>query len=547
LLVETLAEAGVDAVFGVPGGAISPISDALLSRPDVRVITTRHEAAAMFAAAGYARMSGKPVAVVVTSGPGVLNALTGLASAHYDDLPIIVLAGEVPRARFGRNALQEGSAYQLDIVHVARSMTKLSVELNNAEAAPSLLKRAVATALTGRRGPVLLTVPVDVANARASRSWVALQPRVEFELDRAAVTHMALLLAQARHPVIFAGSGTRGDDGPALLRALAERLQAPVMTTPKAKGVFPENHPLSLGVFGFGGHLSTTEYLKSGVDVVLAVGTSLGEAATGGWSPLLSPTQSFLQIDVEAQHLGRSYPVDVALVAPASRALAALLTELHGPRPSLRRFGVVRHEDGEQLKNGPSGRIAPQRALWELQQIMPATTLYSLDIGEHMLFGIHHLRVNHPNTFFLSLGLGSMGSGIGAALGMKLACPERPVVAVCGDGCFLMGMSDLTTAARERLPFVTAVLNDERYGMVELGHEALYGRTPSFDVGPMSIPSLAQGVGAHAFIIQRADEILRLDLPNLLRRGPVVLDVRIDRSVKMKSNARVDFLKTAQT
>jgi acetolactate synthase-1/2/3 large subunit len=543
LLVEVLAEAGVDAVFGVPGGAISPISDALLGRDDIRVITTRHEAAAMFAAAGYARMTAKPVAVVVTSGPGVLNAITGLASAHYDDLPIIVLAGEVPRGRFGRNALQEGSVYELNIVQLARPMTKLAAELTSPDGAAPTLKRAIATAMTGRRGPVLLTVPVDVANARIERSTVSLAPRLEFDVDEQQVRAIAAALQGARRPVIFAGSGTRGDNGPMLLRALAERLQVPVMTTPKAKGVFPEGHPLSLGVFGFGSHVSTTKYLLGGIDVMLALGTSLSEAATNGWSPLLRPSSCLAQIDIEARQIGRSYHVDLGLVAPIGRALPALLRQLRGPRPSPRRFGIQRHEDGAQLLHGPSGRIAPQRAIWELQQIMPPSTLYSLDIGEHMLFGIHHLRVHHPNSFFLSLGMGSMGSGIGAALGMKLAHPDRPVVSICGDGCFMMGMSDLATAAREGLPFVTAVMNDERYGMVELGNNTVFGRTPDYSVGPMNIPSLAYGVGARPFVIERANELMQLDLISLAAQQPIVLDIRIDRGVRMQSNARVDFLK----
>jgi acetolactate synthase-1/2/3 large subunit len=159
-----------------------------------------------------------------------------------------------------------------------------------------------------------------------------------------------------------------------------------------------------------------------------------------------------------------------------------------------------------------------------------------------MLFGIHHLRINEPNTFFLSLGLGSMGSGIGAALGIKLAAPERPVVAICGDGCFSMGLAELATAARERLPFLTVVLNDERFGMVEIGHEALYGTKPRYSAGPLSVPLLARGAGAQAFVIERPGDLLHLDVSRALRAGPVVLDVHIDRGVRMPHNARNEFL-----
>jgi acetolactate synthase I/II/III large subunit len=174
--------------------------------------------------------------------------------------------------------------------------------------------------------------------------------------------------------------------------------------------------------------------------------------------------------------------------------------------------------------------------------VMPRDTIYSLDIGEHMLFGIHHLRINEPNSFILSLGLGSMGSGIGAGLGIKLARPGRPVVAVCGDGCFMMAVADIATAVSEQAPFAIVVLNDARYGMVEIGNQEVYGRSPPYGAGTLDIPSLARGIGARACVVERAGDLVKLDLVGMLRGGPVVVDVRIDREVRMPKNARFEFL-----
>jgi acetolactate synthase-1/2/3 large subunit len=545
VLASILERAGVEVIFGLPGGAISPMHDALVDHPKIRTITTRQEAGAMFAACGYAQATGKLAVVLVTSGPGVLNAMTGLASALLDGLPVLLIAGEVPRSRFGKNALQEGSSYQLDIVRMAQSVTKLSAELSDPYSAPATLRHAIAIALGGRRGPVLLTLPVDVATTHITPPRISLDPHLELRLDADLVREAAAALRGAERPLLFVGAGTRWDGAPARVRALAERLQLPVMTSPKAKGVLPEDHPLSLGVFGFGAHPSTSDYLQGGIDVLLAVGTSLGEVATGGWSPLLAPTRHLIHVDAEARQIGKCYPTTIGIVGAAEPVLGAMLDEIGPGQVPARRFGIKRHDPAETLRQGPEGLISPQRALWELQRLMPRDTIWTLDIGEHMLFGIHHLEVRDPSQFVLQLGLGSMGSGLGAAMGVKLGHPKRPVVAVCGDGCFSMGLSDIGTAVREKIPFVVAVMNDERFGMVELGHSAIYGRTPSFRSGQASIAGLARSLGAEVHVIEHAGEIERLakDLP--FRNKPVVLDIRIDRFVKMPKNARFDFLSKA--
>ncbi len=545
ILVDMLIDAGVEVIFGLPGGAVAPIEDALLDRPQVRSITTRHEAGAVFAAAGYARATGKLGVVVVTSGPGITNTLTGLASALADGLPVLVIAGEVPRKSYGRGALQETSAYSLDVVHAAKSMTKLAVEIPDANVAPAILSRAIATAMSGTRGPVLVTIPLDVSTAQIRQPMLDVQPKLVFEPAPATVARVATALAGAKRGVLFVGSGARGGDGPRCVRELAERLQVPVMTTPKAKGVFPESHPLSLGVFGWGGHPSASEYLSKGVDVLMAIGTGLGEAATNNWSDLLKATDEFIQLDAEAARIGRSYPVTVGVAGFVDQVLPLVQRQLDGMalRPRVaRQFGVVRKDTGDTVLVGSENKIAPQRALWELQQVLPRNTLYSADMGDHTFIALHHLEIDRPDGFVSMLGLASMQSGIGAAVGMKAARPDQTVVAVCGDGCFAMGIGDVATAAQEELPFIVAVLNDERYGMVEAGHSAIYGRSPAFGTNAMNIAEVARGVGAEAVVIERLGEILDLGLAAMVRRVPVVLDIRIDRSIRL-SRARVDFIK----
>ncbi|MBX3209182.1 MAG: thiamine pyrophosphate-binding protein [Labilithrix sp.] len=546
VLVDILVDAGVEVIFGLPGGPIAPIHDALLDRPEIRTITTRHEAGAVFAAAGYAQTTGKLAVAVVTSGPGILNALTGLASAHCDGLPVLLLCGEVPKDRFGKGACHEGSVYELDIVHMARSITKLAAQAHDPNLAPALMQRAIATALSGRRGAVLLSLPMDVMTAEMRRPMIDVSAHVEFDVDRKTLASVSHALDTAERGVLLVGSGARWGQGPRRVRELAERLQMPVMTTPKAKGVFPENHPLSLGVFGWGGHPSAHEYLGQGIDVLMAIGTSLGESATDNWSRLLSPTKEFIQLDVEAERIGRSYPVTIGLVDTVEQALPKIMARLGTGVREKKSFGVRRHEPGDLLLAGDEGRISPQRALWELQQVLPQGTRYTSDIGAHMFFALHHLEIVEPRGFMTMLGLASMGSGIGSAVGVKVAEPHLPVVSICGDGCFSMGLGDVATAAMEGIPMIVAVMNDERYGMVEIGNNVVYGRSPAFPSGPMSVPRLAEGIGARFAEVDKPGQILEMDLLSLAEHRPLVLDIKIDRSVHL-NKARLEFLKEMAT
>jgi acetolactate synthase-1/2/3 large subunit len=347
------------------------------------------------------------------------------------------------------------------------------------------------------------------------------------------------MLRDARRAVVFAGAGVRWGRGPIALRDLAERAQIPVMTTPKAKGVFPEDHPLSLGVFGMGGHPSATAYLKEGVDVLIAVGNGLGDLATDGWTDLLKPQVALVQVDIEASRLGRSYPIDLGIGAPADLFLEQLTVRLPQASP-LELPGISHYSPPGTVTCGDEGAIAPQRVLWELQQILPTDTIFSCDSGEHFVFATHYLRTNSADAHIAMTGLGSMGSSIPAAIGAKLARPHRMSAAICGDGCFAMNAFEISTAVAAGLPILVVVMNDGRLGMVEIGHRAVYGRAPAYPTNPLDVQAVALGLGAQSYLIQRPNEILTLGLPERLRAGPVVLDVHIDRTIRMPKRDRFD-------
>lgn len=533
-LVDILIAQGVETVFGLPGGPISPLMDALIDWPEVRVINTRSEGAAMFAAAGYAHASGKLGVAMVTTGPGVLNAMTGLTSAFCDGLPVLLLAGEVARRNFGRGALQDGSAYGLHIVEMLRNVTKYAAEVSDPRRAPAMLHSAIRTALSGPQGPVALTLPMDTTLAKLeSVPTLSLAPIVESVMAPAAIDRAERVMRETKRGLFFVGSGVRRGAGPQKLIELAERVQWPVVTTPKAKGVFPEDHPLSLGVFGMGGHTSAYDYLEKGIDTLVAVGTSLNELSTDGWSALLQPSGELIHVDVDERQFGRAYPCTLGIVATAAEFCGELADRL--PQGAERQMGGVRRH---VLGLGTGAGLPLHHAIGEIQKALPADTIYTVDSGEHFVFATHYLRTTAPDGYVVMTGLGSMGQSLPAAIGAQLAHPDRVVATIVGDGCFAMNAFEIATAVNAKLPLVIFVINDGRLGMVEVGATNVYGRTAHYPTGPMDVPQLAAALGAQTVVADMFGQIRDADLMEMRKHGPVVVDVRIDATIKIPKRER---------
>lgn len=541
IIVDVLAEHGVDTVFGIPGGPIAPLNDALLDRPQIRSILTRHENTAVFAAAGYALTSGKVGVVVVTSGPGILNALTGIASAHCDGLPVLVLIGEVPRARQGRAALQDGSAHGLQIVSVLSSLTKHAVELTSPDRAATTIHDAIRTALDGRNGPVAVTLPLDVLTKPTDMPHIRLSPSSHAPIPFESLARVEAAIKRTRRGVILAGSGLRRDGASTHLLQLAERLDWPVMTTPKAKGVFPADHRLCLGVYGTGGHPSAHDYVDAGIDTLLALGTSLGDLATNAGGSALRPSEALIHVDIDARQFGRTYAPQIAVEAPAGEFCRALLARL-----TVRPVGPPRHVKTGCLDVTSDGDVGvnPQRAICSLQAALPEDTIYTIDAGDHYLYAAHYLRINRADCYIAMSGLGSMGSSLGGAIGAKLAAPNRTVAVIIGDGGLAMAAGDLATATAAKLDIIVFVMNNGCLGMVEQGNRAIYGRTPCYPIDPLDVTQLAQSLGAQATVVGTDDELGVLSSRIMDRHGvlPLVIDVRLDARARLPQNGRFTAL-----
>lgn len=543
-ILDVLQAFGVDTLFGIPGGAISSLYGALLQRPGIRLVTAKHETGAVFLAMGYAMATGRLGVVVTTAGPGITNALTGITSAFYEDIPILVIAGEVPTTAFGRGALQEGSAAEFDAVSLVRRCTKFAAQIVRADSATMLVHKAIRTSLSGRRGPSFLSLPLNVSSTVTRSPPISGHSHTSFDIAPAACRRAMALLLDAERPLILAGAGCRSSASRTAVLRLAEATGSSVAVSPKGKGVFPEDHPLYLGVFGFGGHESVIEYLKGGVDVLLVCGSSLNDFATNGWSPVLTASTAFLQIDIDPAQLGNNYAIDLGLLGPVDLVIEQMFEQVPA-RPSRRAPGWSTSLVLQATRSSPSRALTTAEVVLAMNEVCPSDAVFTADMGEHLGIALHYLKVRSRGQFVACLGFGSMGSGVCTAIGYQMGDLSRRVYAVTGDGCVLMYGSELATAVQHRVPVTILVINDSRLNMCQLGFCDLFGGSPDLRTQVIDFVQVARGMGATAYLIRtREDLVAALKAP---ADGAVVLDIRIDPDIRLEGSQRVASLRQFRT
>jgi acetolactate synthase I/II/III large subunit len=548
VFLRYLKEEGVRHVFAIPGGLVYPFMAAVEADPSLTLVMPKHEEGGAFMADGYARTTGKLAVCAGTSGPGSTNLVTGVACAFADGVPMLVLTGQAASHALGKGAAQETPREGIDIVEMFRPITKYSAMVTTAESLAHHTRRALRLALTGRQGPVHLNVPVDLWEKAAKEDWF--DPRTyrpeSRAFDRQAVNVAADALLSAEFPVVLAGSGVACAGAEQHLRALVELLNARVATSPRAKGVFPEDHPLSLGVLGNAGHREARDtVLGDEVDVLFTVGASLSETSTFNWSPKLRPSGTLIQLDIDADRVGRNYPVDVALVGDAQAILIELVYHLHRrirdgvfpasrwrERPDLTR-GHRRYEDAAS-RTSDRAPITPQRWRVDLQEVLPDDAVIFSDIGGHMLFNVHDLCIGAGQRFIINMGFGSMGHGTIAPIGAAMANPGRPVFALVGDGCFAMNGLDLITAAEHDVPVIWIVENNNMHGITWHCSALLSAGKPMRAAvyrRPLEVAALARAMGLHARVVERPGQMQDAVLEAMRLGGPAVIEVRVDGSV----------------
>ncbi|MEM1538830.1 MAG: biosynthetic-type acetolactate synthase large subunit [Candidatus Bathyarchaeia archaeon] len=535
-LVESLRQHDVKVIFGIIGGAIMPVYDALYDS-DIRHILSRHEQCAAHAADGYARACGKPGICMATSGPGATNLVTGIANAYMDSSPIIAFTGQVSTRgnnssyMIGKDAFQEA-----DIIGITTPITKFNHQVRSAAEIPKIVKMAFYIATTGRPGPVLIDLPKDVqletAEMKFSDEIKLLGYKPVTNPHPLQVKKAVELLINAKRPVILAGGGVRISNAFQELLELAELLMAPVATTLMGKGCFPENHPLSLGHIGMHGNPAANRLILE-ADVLLAVGTRFADRSTGRLDTFCKDAK-IIHIDIDPAEIGKNIDADVPIVADAKKALKAiynLLTEKITKKESSAWLKRVKEVKEQYVNNASSNEanMKPATLLKTLRQILPEDAIVTTEVGQNQMWAALHFKVIKPRTYITSGGLGTMGFGFPAALGAKVACPERVVVDIAGDGSFIMTEQELACSVEEKIPVIVIILNNSVLGMVAQWQRLFYnrryisvklGRVPDF-------VKLAEAYGAQGVRVGSLEEFVKAVKNAMNSDVTTVIDVPI--------------------
>ncbi|MBS4204463.1 thiamine pyrophosphate-binding protein [Lederbergia citrea] len=534
-VLEYLKGNGVKHIFGIPAGSVNALFDELYDMPEITPIITKHEGAASYMAASYAKHSQQMSVCIGCSGPGGTNLVTGAANAMREHLPVLFLTGAVPVNTEGLNASQE-----LDAEPIFRSVTKYSVTVKDPADLLNEVVKATEIAVSGVPGPVHIAMPIDIQQEKVENSVIPAPPkRSPLVPDSDKIKNVAEELLKRENGYVFVGQGVRNSVDQVI--ELAELLDWPIITTPQAKGFIPDHHPLLAGVFGFAGHEDVSALINEGDgQVLLILGSSLGETATNNYNVNLTKDRFTIQMDFDKSVFNRKYDIDIPVLGDINLSLLFLIEELKALGLSKKSIKPIEKKKVSEH----SEEFNTKNILLHLQKQLPSSTRYAIDIGEFMSYVIHHMKVLDSHTFDINVHFGAMGSGIGSAIGSKLAEPERPVVCITGDGCFFMHGMEILTAKEYHLPILFVVMNNARLGMVYHGHSLQYKRShPSFEQEPINIAAMAAAMNIPSYRINEMED-LNPDVINDLTQlnGPAVLEVAlIDNNIPPMGD-RVKFL-----
>jgi len=551
ILLESLRHQKVDVVFGLPGGAVLPLYDALYSA-GIRHLLVRHEQAAAFAADGYARAAGKPGVCLATSGPGATNLITGLTSAMMDSIPIVALTGQVPAPLIGKDAFQEA-----DTIGTTLPCTKQSFMVRSAADIPAIMDRAFRTAVSGRPGPVLVDLPKSVLMEPAQASYPAgagyehpVRVR-EWQADE--IRRAARMILDSRGAVLYVGGGVIASNAASEVAALAELTQIPVTMTLMGLGAFPSRDPLSLGMLGMHGSYATNMAVTR-ADLLIAIGARFDDRVTGKISGFSTGSKK-IQFDVDPSEVNKNVRVDLALVGDARETLQAVIEEIKRHSSAGLRPGLSQGQNGGPV--GPSAlparrqwlaqierwraehplgydrytrSIKPQFVIETLSRHADEDAIVAVDVGQHQMWAAQFFEFATPRTWLSSSGLGAMGYGFPAAMGAQLAFPHRQVMAIVGDGGFQMTLNDLATVAQYRVPVKIVIINNHALGMVRQWQEIFFEkRYCDIDLNfAPDFAKLAESYGIRAARVEHRKDVVDAVRDMLSDREACLVDFHVD-------------------
>ena len=537
-LVKSLEAAGVEVMFGLPGGAILPAYDPIYDST-IRHILVRHEQGAGHAATGYAQVSGRAGVCIATSGPGATNLVTPLMDASMDSVPLVAITGQVPSAAIGTDAFQEA-----DIRGITMPFTKHNYLITDPAEIPGAIAEAFHIATTGRPGPVLVDIAKDALQKMTTFNWptsinlAGYKPKTTPNAQ--AITDAAALIAQSSKPVFYVGGGVIKANAAAELRTLVELLGAPVVTTLMARGAFPDSHPLHMGMPGMHGTVAAVTALQK-ADLLITLGARFDDRVTGKLSTF-APNAKILHADIDPAEIGKNRHADVAVVGDVRETMAALAPALKAAlaknKPDLtawlKQMNSLKSTYPLGFDVPDDGSLSPQLVIQRLGQISGTDTIFTAGVGQHQMWASQFISYEHPRTWLNSGGAGTMGYGVPAAMGAKVAAPDTTVWAIDGDGCFQMTNQELVTCALNNIPIKVAIINNESLGMVRqwqtLFYDSRYSNTSLESKRVPNFPMLAESMGCVGLACDRPEDLDKtIEKAMSINDQPVVVDFRVHR------------------
>ncbi|WP_342576332.1 thiamine pyrophosphate-binding protein [Paenibacillus sp. FSL M8-0142] len=525
LLVEHFKNWGISHVFGIPGKSISPLMLELESH-GIQYVLGRHEAGSGFEASGYA-LAKKTMGIAIgTSGPGGTNLITAAGQAKEFQLPVLFITGQPSMRETGRALSQDSSQFGADLVKMFEPVTLFSARIERGDLLYLYLKHALEKAYTGEKGPVHLCIPFDVLMEEVESFYLPLpdhiSPVVSPDIDKA-----ISMLGEAKKPVLFLGKGAVMADAYEPLRIMAEHWGIPVMTTPGAKGAFPTSHPLYLGGYGLGGSKHATDYMRSGIDLMIVVGSKLCDMSLSGFTPDMEP-EKVLQFEYDLKFAGKTIQAPTQLILGDIRSNLTQLISQSGASSKEHEMLIARAQVAAATSQAESV-LSAGTAFRSLRSVLPKEAVLFGDAGSHSFHAVQNFEIIEPGTFYFDEVFIAMGAAIGYSIGAKIAMPDRPVVCVTGDGCIMMHGTEISTAVNHGIPVIFFVLNNGRLDMVEKGMSYNTGRS----VGavyerPLDVSLFAQSMGAMAFRCENEADITRAVQSALQSHTATVIEVMVD-------------------
>ena len=528
IVIECLMEQGVDTVFGYPGGAILNIYDELYKHPEIRHILTSHEQGASHAADGYARATGKVGVCLATSGPGATNLVTGIATAYMDSVPIVAITANVGTSYLGKDSFQE-----VDITGITTPITKYSSIVKDVTQLADTIRRAFAIARSGRPGPVLVDIPKDITAAVCDfERREPEKPEAEKHVNQDDLARAVKMINDAKRPYVFVGGGAAISGAQKEVIELAHRIQAPVCDTLMGKGTFPGTDDQYMGMLGMHG-TKGANLLTSECDLLIVLGARFSDRDVG--SPKTFARQAkILQIDIDPAEVNKNVVVTASVSGDMKTVLDALLPEIK--EKSNPQWTEEMHAK-QKLVNDyvPEDRLTAQFIIRKIYEITRGQAIICTDVGQHQMWTAQYYKFTEPRTLLTSGGLGTMGYGLGAAIGAKCGRPDKTVINIAGDGCFRMNMNEVATAARSNIPVIEVVINNHVLGMVRQWQNLFYGQRYSSTVlnDQVDFVKLAEAMGAEGVRITKAEEFAPALERAIAEQKPVVFDCIIDPDDKV--------------